>query len=58
MELANGGARDRERGGVLITLVTGVLLMFYYKPYPDAAYAPSRTSTSSSRRDVHPGIHR
>jgi quinol-cytochrome oxidoreductase complex cytochrome b subunit len=22
----------------LITLVTGVLLMFYYKPYPDAAY--------------------
>ena len=23
----------------LITLVTGVLLMFYYKPYPDVAYA-------------------
>ena len=22
----------------LITLVTGVLLMFYYKPYPDVAY--------------------
>jgi quinol-cytochrome oxidoreductase complex cytochrome b subunit len=22
----------------IITLITGVLLMFYYKPYPDAAY--------------------
>lgn len=29
----------------LITLVTGVLLMFYYKPYPDAAYL--------SIKDIH-----
>jgi quinol-cytochrome oxidoreductase complex cytochrome b subunit len=29
----------------LITLVTGVLLMFYYKPYPDAAY--------ESMKDIH-----
>ena len=29
----------------LITLVTGVLLMFYYKPYPDAAY--------DSMKDIH-----
>jgi quinol-cytochrome oxidoreductase complex cytochrome b subunit len=31
--------------GFLITLVTGVLLMFYYKPYPDAAYV--------SIKDIH-----
>ena len=29
----------------LITLITGVLLMFYYKPYPDAAYV--------SIKDIH-----
>jgi quinol-cytochrome oxidoreductase complex cytochrome b subunit len=29
----------------LITLVTGVLLMFYYKPYPDVAYV--------SMKDIH-----
>ena len=29
----------------LITLVTGVLLMFYYKPYPDVAY--------DSIKDIH-----
>ena len=29
----------------LITLVTGVLLMFYYKPYPDVAY--------QSIKDIH-----
>ena len=29
----------------LITLVTGVMLMFYYKPYPDAAY--------QSIKDIH-----
>ena len=29
----------------LITLVTGVLLMFYYKPYPEAAYL--------SMKDIH-----
>ena len=29
----------------LLTLVTGVLLMFYYKPYPDAAYL--------SMKDIH-----
>jgi quinol-cytochrome oxidoreductase complex cytochrome b subunit len=29
----------------LITLITGVLLMFYYKPYPDAAY--------DSIKDIH-----
>lgn len=29
----------------LLTLVTGVLLMFYYKPYPEAAYA--------SIKDIH-----
>jgi quinol-cytochrome oxidoreductase complex cytochrome b subunit len=29
----------------LITLVTGVLLMFYYKPYPEAAYV--------SMKDIH-----
>lgn len=29
----------------LITLVTGVMLMFYYKPYPDAAY--------QSMKDIH-----
>ena len=29
----------------LITLVTGVLLMFYYKPYPDVAY--------QSLKDIH-----
>ncbi|HET7745815.1 MAG TPA: cytochrome b N-terminal domain-containing protein [Vicinamibacteria bacterium] len=29
----------------LITLVTGVMLMFYYKPYPEAAYA--------SIKDIH-----
>ncbi|HZM90312.1 MAG TPA: cytochrome b N-terminal domain-containing protein [Blastocatellia bacterium] len=31
--------------GFLITLVTGLLLMFYYKPYPDAAY--------DSIKDIH-----
>ncbi|MGQ0734058.1 MAG: cytochrome b N-terminal domain-containing protein [Acidobacteriota bacterium] len=31
--------------GFLITLVTGVLLMFYYKPYPDVAY--------DSIKDIH-----
>ncbi|MGD9903026.1 MAG: cytochrome b N-terminal domain-containing protein [Vicinamibacterales bacterium] len=29
----------------LITLVTGILLMFYYKPYPDVAY--------DSMKDIH-----
>ena len=29
----------------LITLVTGILLMFYYKPYPDVAY--------ESIKDIH-----
>jgi quinol-cytochrome oxidoreductase complex cytochrome b subunit len=29
----------------LITLVTGIMLMFYYKPYPDAAY--------DSMKDIH-----
>jgi quinol-cytochrome oxidoreductase complex cytochrome b subunit len=29
----------------LITLVTGILLMFYYKPYPDVAY--------QSMKDIH-----
>jgi quinol-cytochrome oxidoreductase complex cytochrome b subunit len=29
----------------LVTLVTGVLLMFYYKPYPDVAY--------ESMKDIH-----
>ena len=29
----------------LITLITGVLLMFYYKPYPDVAY--------DSMKDIH-----
>jgi quinol-cytochrome oxidoreductase complex cytochrome b subunit len=29
----------------LLTLITGVLLMFYYKPYPDVAYA--------SIKDIH-----
>lgn len=29
----------------LVTLLTGVLLMFYYKPYPDAAYA--------AMKDIH-----
>ncbi|HUE85131.1 MAG TPA: cytochrome b N-terminal domain-containing protein [Vicinamibacterales bacterium] len=29
----------------LITLVTGILLMFYYKPYPDVAY--------ESMKDIH-----
>jgi len=29
----------------LITVITGVLLMFYYKPYPDAAY--------QSMKDIH-----
>lgn len=29
----------------LLTLVTGILLMFYYKPYPDAAY--------QSIKDIH-----
>jgi len=29
----------------LITLITGVLLMFYYKPYPDVAY--------QSIKDIH-----
>ncbi len=29
----------------LITLITGVLLMFYYKPYPDVAY--------QSMKDIH-----
>jgi len=29
----------------LITLVTGILLMFYYKPYPEAAY--------QSMKDIH-----
>ncbi|HSC29268.1 MAG TPA: cytochrome b N-terminal domain-containing protein, partial [Vicinamibacterales bacterium] len=32
-------------GAFLITLVTGVLLMFYYKPYPDVAYL--------SIKDIH-----
>ncbi len=31
--------------GFLITLITGVLLMFYYKPYPDVAY--------QSIKDIH-----
>jgi len=29
----------------LLTLVTGILLMFYYKPYPDVAY--------QSMKDIH-----
>jgi quinol-cytochrome oxidoreductase complex cytochrome b subunit len=32
-------------GAFLITLITGVLLMFYYKPYPDVAYL--------SMKDIH-----
>lgn len=32
-------------GAFLLTLVTGVLLMFYYKPYPDVAY--------DSIKDIH-----
>ncbi len=31
--------------GFLLTLATGILLMFYYKPYPDAAY--------DSIKDIH-----
>ncbi len=31
--------------GFLLTLITGILLMFYYKPYPDAAY--------QSIKDIH-----
>jgi quinol-cytochrome oxidoreductase complex cytochrome b subunit len=31
--------------GFLITLITGILLMFYYKPYPEAAY--------QSIKDIH-----
>lgn len=31
--------------GFLLTLITGVLLMFYYKPYPDVAY--------ESIKDIH-----
>jgi quinol-cytochrome oxidoreductase complex cytochrome b subunit len=31
--------------GFLLTLVTGILLMFYYKPYPDVAY--------DSIKDIH-----
>ncbi|MBM4061299.1 MAG: DUF4405 domain-containing protein [Planctomycetes bacterium] len=32
-------------GSFLVTVVTGVLLMFYYKPYPDVAY--------QSIKDIH-----
>jgi quinol-cytochrome oxidoreductase complex cytochrome b subunit len=42
----------------LITLVTGVLLMFYYKPYPDAAYLSIKdihfvVPTGRFNRNVH-----
>ncbi|MBK8302962.1 MAG: DUF4405 domain-containing protein [Chloracidobacterium sp.] len=39
---ASGNCDDR---GIFITLITGILLMFYYKPYPDVAY--------QSIKDIH-----
>lgn len=40
-----GGLGIASLAAFLITLVTGVLLMFYYKPYPDVAYL--------SIKDIH-----
>jgi quinol-cytochrome oxidoreductase complex cytochrome b subunit len=42
---ATFGLGIASAAGFFITLVTGVLLMFYYKPYPDAAY--------DSIKDIH-----
>src|SRR5512140_2024680 len=44
--------------GFFLTLITGVLLMFYYKPYPELAYAPSKdihfvVPTEQMIRNVH-----
>ena len=43
--LATWGLGIASAAAFLITLVTGVLLMFYYKPYPDVAYI--------SIKDIH-----
>ncbi|MBI2921252.1 MAG: cytochrome b N-terminal domain-containing protein [Planctomycetes bacterium] len=43
--LTTGGLGIVSLSAFLITLVTGVLLMFYYKPYPEAAYL--------SIKDIH-----
>jgi len=43
--LTTAGLGMATLAAFLITLVTGVLLMFYYKPYPDAAY--------QSIKDIH-----
>ncbi len=43
--LTTAGLGIASLAAFLITLVTGVLLMFYYKPYPDAAY--------QSIKDIH-----
>jgi len=42
---ATAGLGIATTAAFLITLVTGVLLMFYYKPYPDVAY--------QSIKDIH-----
>ncbi|HEY3324930.1 MAG TPA: cytochrome b N-terminal domain-containing protein [Planctomycetota bacterium] len=36
---ATWGLGVASAAAFLITLITGILLMFYYKPYPDVAYA-------------------
>ncbi len=43
--LTTAGLGIASLAAFLITLVTGVLLMFYYKPYPEAAY--------QSIKDIH-----
>lgn len=43
--LTTAGLGIASLSAFLLTLVTGVLLMFYYKPYPDAAY--------QSIKDIH-----
>jgi len=43
--LTTAGLGMATLAAFLITLVTGVMLMFYYKPYPDAAY--------QSIKDIH-----
>jgi quinol-cytochrome oxidoreductase complex cytochrome b subunit len=42
---ATWGLGIASAAAFLITLVTGILLMFYYKPYPEAAY--------NSIKDIH-----
>lgn len=56
--LTTAGLGIATLAAFLITLVTGVLLMFYYKPYPDVAYESIKdihfvVPTGRFIRDIH-----